>query len=124
MTQRDNREHHIRRVVISADYGGFAVSEEARRLLADRGHPDPDRMPRDHPDLVAVVEQLGDLAGESRRLTKGSSRRPLAIVEIPADIEWVLQEHGGLEWIAEQHRRWDAKGEVPPDRSVRQRGTG
>jgi hypothetical protein len=30
----------------------------------------------------------------------------LKIVEIPGDIEWLVQEYDGAEWIAEKHRTW------------------
>jgi hypothetical protein len=29
------------------------------------------------------------------------------VVRIPADVDWVLQEYDGLEWIAERHRTWE-----------------
>lgn len=53
---------------------------------------------RDDPDLVAVVEELGEASD-----TKFSA---LAVVEIPADVKWVVEEYDGLEWIAEEHRTW------------------
>ena len=28
------------------------------------------------------------------------------IVEIPADVEWQIQEYDGMEWVAEKHRTW------------------
>jgi len=30
----------------------------------------------------------------------------LKIVEIPADVDWVLMEYDGCEWVAEKHRTW------------------
>ena len=30
----------------------------------------------------------------------------LKIVEIPDDVEWIIEEYDGKEWIAEDHRRW------------------
>ena len=53
---------------------------------------------RTHPDLIAVVEELGDEA--SYKYSR------LCIVEIPADIEWEIGNYIGMEWIAEKHRKW------------------
>lgn len=53
---------------------------------------------RDDPILVQVVQELG---------VKASGRHAeLKIVEIPADIEWQIEEYDGLEWVAEKHRVW------------------
>lgn len=54
---------------------------------------------RDHPDLILVVEKLGDKAN-------GNSAN-LEIVEIPNDINWYIDECHGEEWVAEDHRIWD-----------------
>jgi len=53
---------------------------------------------RSHPDLVAVVEELGEAA--SRRWGD------LVIVDIPDDVQWHIEEYDGLEWVAEDHRTW------------------
>ncbi len=53
---------------------------------------------RDDPDLVAIVEELGEKA--SGRFAK------LAVVEIPDDVEWGIEEYDGVEWVAEDHRTW------------------
>lgn len=112
------------RVVVSAGYGGFALSDDALRRLAALGHDAPERLPRDHPDLVAVVEELGDAAGAPQPLLKGSPSQPLAIVEVPGDVDWVIKEYDGAEWVAERHRRWDAGGELPLGQRVRVRMPG
>lgn len=56
------------------------------------------RIPRDDPDLIAVVEELG-------RAADGACAS-LEIVEIPGDVEWVIEEYDGNEHIAEAHRTW------------------
>lgn len=56
----------------------------------------PDR--RDDPLLIECVETLGERAS--------GSCSELKIVEIPADIEWTIEEYDGLEWVAEKHRTW------------------
>lgn len=55
-------------------------------------------LPRDDPDLVAVVELLGPAAnGEFAQLD---------VAEIPADVEWYIHEYDGSEYVAEKHRTW------------------
>jgi hypothetical protein len=55
-------------------------------------------IPRNDPDLVATVEELGREAN--------GRYAELKVVEIPDDVEWVIEEYDGLEWIAEKHRTW------------------
>jgi hypothetical protein len=51
------------------------------------------------PVLVQVVRELGKRAN--------SRYSDLKIVEIPADVEWQINEYDGVEWVAEKHRTWD-----------------
>lgn len=53
---------------------------------------------RDDPVLVQVVEEMGDDAG--------GDFAHLKIVEIPADVEWHVEEYDGNEHVAEDHRVW------------------
>jgi hypothetical protein len=66
------------------------------------GVTDPDfydrEIPRDDPYLVKVVKELG--------MASNGAHANLKIVEIPGDIEWLVQEYDGAEWIAEAHRTW------------------
>jgi hypothetical protein len=53
---------------------------------------------RDDPYLVAVVEEMGN---------KASGRHAeLKVIEIPGDVDWVIEEYDGNEWVAEKHRKW------------------
>jgi len=55
-------------------------------------------LPRDDPDLVAVVEKFGEKAdGQCAKLE---------IVEIPDGIQWEISEYDGNESVEEQHRSW------------------
>jgi len=36
----------------------------------------------------------------------GDSYSSLKIVEIPYDVDWVIQNYDSQEWIAEKHRIW------------------
>lgn len=53
---------------------------------------------RDDPLLVQVVEELGDAAN--------GPHAELAIVDIPADVEFTIEEYDGREHVAEAHRTW------------------
>jgi len=54
---------------------------------------------RSHPDLIEVVEKLGDAAdGQCAKLS---------IIEIPDDIDFYIHEYDGNESINEQHRSWN-----------------
>lgn len=118
------------KVVINRCHGGFAISLEAAKFMAARGNErakreleifhqtkDDDRWygyghidkpwPQDKggheyyradPDLIAAVETLGEKADGN--LAK------LEIVEIPDDVCWEIEEHAGVEWIAEEHSTW------------------
>lgn len=110
-----------RKIVINVFYGGFSLSDAAVRRLRELGCeaawrevlvgevlPDGSieevnwgylrKIQRDDPLLVRVVEELGELA--SGRVAC------LRVVEIPADVEWVISEHDGMETVDELHRSW------------------
>ena len=53
---------------------------------------------RDDPDLIQVVEQLGDAAN--------GSYAELRIVDVPDDANWYIEEYDGNEHVAERHRTW------------------
>lgn len=94
----------IRRVVINKCHGGFGLSDEAvtryKELtnITDKDFWDRD-IPRDDPYLIQIIKELGDKAN--------GSYAELKIVEIPEDVDWIVEEYDGREWIAERHRTWD-----------------
>ena len=55
-------------------------------------------LPRDDPFLCKVVDDLGAEAN--------GKFADLKVVDIPADVEWEIQEYDGNEWVAEKHRTW------------------
>lgn len=83
------------KVVINRCYGEFDLSDKAKEIL---GIEYETEIERNDPRLVAVVEELGDEAN-----TWCSS---LKIVEIPEDVDWVIEDYDGLEWVSEKHRTW------------------
>ena len=93
----------VRAVVINDCYGGFGLSpraiEQYRRLACVTATDLYDRdIPRDDPYLVKVVRELG--------MGANGPHSNLKIVEIPGDVEWLIQEYDGAEWVAEKHRTW------------------
>lgn len=58
----------------------------------------PREIARDDPLLIKVVNELGDNAN--------GAHAKLKVVEIPADVDWVIDEYDGAEWVAEKHRTW------------------
>ena len=90
-------------MVINDCYGGFGLSDRAlaeyKKLagITDTDFYDRD-IERDDPYLIKVVKELG--------LSANGAHANLKIVEIPGDIEWLVQEYDGAEWIAEAHRTW------------------
>ncbi len=108
------------KVVINRCFGGFGISEEAWEMYlnkknlpfvketgstgltwysnGDVGYYESD-LDRSDPVLIEVIEKLGDAAN--------SWASALKIIEIPDDVDWVIGEYDGREWVAEKHRTWD-----------------
>ena len=93
------------KIVINTCYGGFGLSDEAttmyrerKGITADTRPTYADELARDDYHLVHVVETLGEQAN--------TPYSQLKVVEIPADVDWEIQEYDGAEHIAEIHRTW------------------
>jgi len=78
---------------------GMTIAERVQhnQLYEQQIFSDRD-LDRDDPVLVQVVKEMG--AGAGGRFAA------LKIVEIPADVEWQIEEYDGMEWVAEKHRTW------------------
>ena len=90
-----------RKIVINRCYGGFGLSTEAEELykkLSGKKEVWDFRLKREDKFLIEVVEKLGEKA--SGRFSE------LKIVKIPDDVEYVIEQYDGIEWIAEKHRTW------------------
>lgn len=124
------------KVVVNKCHGGFSVSLDGARLMAELGHEvaaaevaeyeakvaDPTK--QDELERKYGVRWYGygytDGAGsgykrddpilvqvvEEMGRDAGGDMAALEVVEIPDDVEWQLEEYDGLEWIAEAHRTW------------------
>ena len=93
----------IQYIVINICHGGFSLSQQAESLYKDMaGITDPNwhdrNVARDDPYLVKIVQDLKESAN--------GRYAELKIVEVPADVEWTIDEYDGREWVAEKHRTW------------------
>ena len=98
------------KIVINTCFGGFGLSEEAiamfrerKGIAADERATYTDELERDDPDLIAVVEALGENAAGDGRYTV------LKVVEVPMWLRekgWYIEEYDGWEHIAEDHQTW------------------
>jgi hypothetical protein len=94
-------------IIINTCYGGFSISREAIDLYnhyagfdaVTSPYAQRDEYHRDDPMLVRVVRELGERAN--------GDHAQLKIVTIPDDVDWILEEYDGIEWIAERHRTWE-----------------
>jgi hypothetical protein len=88
------------KVVINTTYGGYSLSKEAYEELGIEwdGYGYEFDKDRTNPNLIKVVEKLGDAAN--------GKYTQLKVVEIPDDVEWEIEEYDGLEWVSEVHRKW------------------
>lgn len=118
----------MKKIVINTCFGGFGLSHEAimmyseiakLNLLAvksehfslcgynyyldgiqeDEYFWSEYEIGRDDPDLVAVVELLGEKAN--------GHAAELKVVSIPDGVEWFIHEYDGIEHVAEKHRTWN-----------------
>lgn len=53
---------------------------------------------RTDPVLISLIEELGEDAN--------GVYSSLKIVEVPDDVDWIIQDYDGIEWVAEKHRTW------------------
>lgn len=117
---------NTRKILINSDHGGFGLTDEAFQLFLEKkriAFSRQDRrdfilskrkatfyvndkifseydIERDDPCLIETVEEIG--------LKEASdSFCCLKIVEIPIDVEWIISEYDGREWVAEKHRTWE-----------------
>jgi hypothetical protein len=92
------------KIVVSTCYGGFGLSEEAEAEFRQKADLSEDYWLgrfdnyRSNPILVAMVEE------DAERVS--GDHAELEIIEIPDDVDWVIEQYDGIEWIAERHRTW------------------
>jgi hypothetical protein len=91
-----NREREKKmKVVVNKCYGGFGLSEKARKMLnadIEKVWELEDAKNRNNPELINAVETLGDEAN-----TRSSE---LKVVEIPETAtDWDIKEYDGFETL-------------------------
>jgi len=126
--EHDNLIAHlrgVRHVVINSEHGGFGISRAAELAYLERtgtAYTFQDRedraatlskgqyimvndqywdgrtIKRDDPVLVDIVREMGEAAD--------GDFTSLRVVELPADVDWIIEEYDGREWVAERHRTW------------------
>lgn len=92
LRQRDNEEAWLV-FWLAEDIGDSPTHEQ---LNAAKWFEGPGE--RHDPILVEVVEELGERAD--------GDYASLKVVEIPDDVDYVIEEYDGTEWISEIHRTW------------------
>jgi hypothetical protein len=89
------------KIVINTTFGGYSLSRKAYAALGlewdSYGFAYIDN--RTAPELVHVVESLGSEASSGRHAL-------LRVVEIPDGVQWTIEDHAGIEHVAEAHRTW------------------
>lgn len=110
------------KVIVNRCFGGYGWSLKALDWMIERRfHPAMDEtktfpgifdgkdrvsdsfylseVPRSDPLLIECLETLGS------EVASAPGAR-LAIVEIPDDVQWHIEEYDGMEHVAENHRTW------------------
>jgi hypothetical protein len=92
-----------KKIVINTCHGGFGLSKEAidlyKKLKKTKKDVQDYKISREDKYLIEVIETLG-------REKANDLYSQLKIVEIPSDVEYTIEEHDGIEWVAEAHRTW------------------
>lgn len=114
------------KVAINTCYGGFGLSDEACEwLINEKGwtvgnihDPKGEQILRNrdasfgkyyipgayglelrtNPDVIECIETLGDKVN--------TELSEIKIVQIPADVDFYIDEYDGIEHVAETHRTW------------------
>lgn len=120
------------KVAVNRCYGGFSVSLEAARRMAELGHAEAadevreydekiaDPSKRDESEVKYGVRWYGHLCRDREARTvpaliqtieelgdrANGEFAKLYVAEIPGDAAWYIEEHDGREWVAEAHRTW------------------
>lgn len=93
------------KVIINRKHGGIAFSDEI--LAAYRAEVGVEiwanKSWRTDEVMIRLLGEFGDKASE---YYDNWALSRFAVVEIPDDVEWVIQDYDGVEWVAEVHRTW------------------
>lgn len=89
------------KILINNKYGGFGFSEQFIRELEKRTGKkfNTFKCERTDLDVIELFEEWG-----TRKSSGGYAS--LKLIEIPDDVDWVIEQYDGVEWVAEVHRTW------------------
>ena len=82
------------KVIINKCYGRYGLKPEILKQLGLNNY----YKTRTNEDLIRMIEEGRDISGRFAELK---------VVEIPDDVEYIIEEYDGIEWIAEKHRIWE-----------------
>jgi len=91
------------KIAINRCFGGFNLSTKALEYYNNLTGKDAKYhwdIERDDFALIQTLESIG--LEES-----GGDHSELAIVEVPDDVKWQIEEYDGVEHVAEVHRTWN-----------------
>ena len=99
------------KIAINRSRGGFSVSQDVQKILgvpiSTYGYLDNEKLGIDSPHsrryradkrLIAAIEASDQPNGRFA---------DIKIVEVPDDVDWVILQNDGMEWVAEKHRTWE-----------------
>ena len=75
-----------------------ATLSKGQYIMVNDQYWDGRTIKRDDPVLVDIVREMGE--------TADGDFASLRVVELPADVDWIIEEYDGREWVAERHRTW------------------
>ena len=95
-----------KKVILNKCYGGFEVSKRGKELYAKKkglNEKESEKLwlnesYREDPTLIEVVEELGAKAN--------GDFGKLKIVEIPYDLDYVIDEYDGFETLHQKVQEW------------------
>lgn len=93
----------LKGIKLYPDYRTFSIhwtvpheSRQGRKIRDVSLHQND--IARDDPFLIEAIKALGH--------SENRDTEDFKIVRIPSDVDWVVLDYDGWEWIAEKHRTW------------------
>jgi len=88
------------KIAINKCYGGFGLSEKAYEYLGIKWDNFGCKYNYKRTDnlLIKCIEELGKKAN--------GRYADLKIIEIPDDVDFIIEDYDGMEWVAEKHKTW------------------
>lgn len=90
----------IKKVLLNKDYGGFQIYDEVQKEYFSRTGIEISKYCNDKREdevLIDIVERLGE---------KANVYSELVIVEIPEDLDYIIDDYDGIETLHEKVKEW------------------